>query len=180
MIFLIIFLICIFLTLAIAGLAGLSDMRCMKIPNAYSLYVIALFFVAYGAMYLGGHEDVFTSLKSHLLSALLMFVSTAILFALRVIGGGDSKFATACGLWFSLKYVLVFLFFMTLFGGLLGAAALIIKRKKLFKEPLEGSWIAQVQGGADKVPYGVAISFGMFIAFIYSGYFSTDILSSFL
>ncbi len=180
MILLIVFLICVFITLAIGVLAGFSDIRRMKIPNSYSVYVIALFFIAYGALHLGGQGDVFGALVSHLISAGLMFVVTLILFAAGMIGGGDSKFATACAFWITAQYLPIFLFFMTLAGGLLGAAALYIKRRKPFEAPAEGGWIAQVQEGADKVPYGVAIAFGMFIAFVYAGYFSPDVLSSFV
>ncbi len=180
MILLIIFLICVFITLLVGALAGLSDIRCMKIPNNYSIYVIALFLIAYISMYFGGQDAVFASLFSHLASAAAMFVVTLILFGFKILGAGDSKFASACALWISLKYLPIFLFFMTLFGGLLGGIAIYIKRKKPFENPKENSWIAQVQDGADKVPYGVAISFGMLIAFMHMGYFSPDILASFV
>lgn len=180
MILLIIFLICVFITLVIGGLAGLSDIRSMTIPNSYSLYVIAAFFIAYGALYVGGQGDVLGSFLSHIISAVLAFVITLGLFAARVIGAGDSKFATACALWFGMKSLMVFLFYMALSGGVLGIVALYIKRKKPFKKPVEGSWVAQVQGGADKVPYGVAISFGMFVAFIQAGYFSSEVLGTFV
>ena len=180
MILLIIFLICVFVTLVVGGLAGLSDIRSMTIPNSYSLYIMAAFLFAYAALYMGGHSHVFGTFSSHIISAVLAFVVTLGLFAMRIIGAGDSKFATACALWFSVKYLLAFLFFMTLSGGVLGIVALYIKRKKPFKEPMEGSWVAQVQGGADKVPYGVAISFGMLVAFMQAGYFSSDVLGSFV
>ena len=180
MILLIIFLICLFVTLFIGGMAGFSDIRSMTIPNSYSAYIIVSFFVAFTALYLGGQDEVFSSITSHLLAALLMFVASVVLFALGIIGAGDSKFASACAFWVGVKYVPVFLFFMVISGGLLGVAALIIKRKKPFKNPIEGSWVAQVQGGADKVPYGVAITFGMVVAFIYSGYFSSGVLASFM
>ncbi len=180
MILLVVFLICLFITLAIGALAGLCDIRSMKIPNSYSLYVIAAFLAAYIALYFAGRGDIFSSIWSHLLSAGLMFVATVILFALKLIGAGDSKFATACAIWIGARYLPIFLFFMTLGGGLLGVAALYIKRKKPFKSPKEGSWVAQVQDGADKVPYGVAIAFGMIIAFSYAGYFSPDMFYSFL
>ncbi len=177
---LVVFLICVFLTLAIGILAGLSDVRSMTIPNSYSIYVIALFFVCYGALYFTGYEGVFASLWSHILSAGLTFIVTAILYSMKIIGAGDSKFGTACALWIGARYVPVFLFFMTLFGGLLGVAALYIKKKKPFENPKLGSWVDQVQGGKEKVPYGVAITFGMLLAFIYSGYFSTGSLSLFV
>ncbi len=177
---LIIFLICLFVTLFIGVMAGFSDVRSMTIPNAYSVYVILSFFIAFAALYLGGQDAIFASITSHLLSGVFMFVASAVLFALGIIGAGDSKFATACAFWVGVKYVPVFLLFMTIFGGLLGVVALVIKRKKPFKNPLEGSWVYQVQGGADKVPYGVAITFGMVVAFVYSGYFSSGVMHSFM
>lgn len=177
---LVIFLICVFLTLIIGVLAGLSDVKSMTIPNSYSVFVIALFFVCYLSLYLSGQNGVFGSLQSHLMSAGVTFLVTVALFMFRVLGAGDSKFGTACALWIGIGHLPIYLFFMTLFGGLLGVVALYIKRNKPFKSPAEGSWVAQVQGGADKVPYGVAITFGMLIAFVYSGYFSMDVLSSFV
>ncbi|MBI1301681.1 MAG: hypothetical protein GC137_08495 [Alphaproteobacteria bacterium] len=178
---LIIFLICVFVTLAIGALAGMSDIKTLTIPNNYSLIVIGAFCMAYAALYIGGkHEVVFSSIWSHLISAGVAFLVTFVLFALKIIGAGDSKFATACALWISAKYIPVYLFFMTLAGGVLGAFALYVKRKKPFAAPAEGGWLHQVQNGVDKVPYGVAISFGMLLAFIHAEYFSSNVLSVFL
>ena len=180
MIVLIIFLMCIFITLIIGGAAALSDFRSMTIPNMYSVYVIAAFAVAYICVWFGGYDGVFAPILSHLISAGVTFLVTFILFGLKVIGAGDSKFATACAFWLGAKFLPIYLFYMTLTGGLLGAAALYIKKKKPFESPLEGSWIDQVQRGKDKVPYGIAISVGMVIAFVYAGYFSADVLSAFV
>ena len=180
MLFLTLFLLCIFLTLAVGVFAGLSDIRTLKIPNAYSGYVVALFCVAYSVLFFSGHDHVFSAIWWHVLSAVSMFVVSLGLFSLKVIGAGDSKFGSACALWINVKYLPIFLFFMTVFGGLLGVVALILKKHKPFAEPIAGGWIEQVQGGASKVPYGVAISFGMLIAFIYAGYFSPAVLSSFV
>ncbi len=180
MFLLIIFLICVFITLSIGVLAGLSDIRSMTIPNSYSLYVMGAFAVASVSLSIAGQGGVTGSLWSHLLSAGITFLVTFILFSMRVIGAGDSKFGTACALWIGVQYLPIYLFFMTLVGGFLGAAALVIKKRKPFKSPVQGGWVDQVQGGADKVPYGVAICFGMLIAFIYAGYFSPEVLSSFL
>ncbi len=180
MIFLIIFLVCMFCAVAVVALAGASDVRTMKIPNSFSVYIIAAFVVAYTATYFAGIDGVFSPLWMHALSAVITFAVTFILFALKMIGAGDSKFATACAIWVGARYMPIFLFFMTLTGGLLGVAALYIKKKKPVKNPPKGSWVAQVQGGKDKVPYGVAIGFGMVIAFYYAGYFSPETFSTFL
>ncbi len=180
MIFLIIFLLGIFITLGVAVMAGISDWRSMTIPNSFSLYVIAAFFICYGALYFGGHDDVFQGIESHLISAALTFAVTFVLFSIGVLGAGDSKFGTACAFWVGAQFLPIFLFYMTLCGGLLGGVALYIKKYKPFDSPAEGSWIAQVQSGKDKVPYGIAICFGLTLAFFYSEYFSADILSSFI
>ena len=180
MIFLIIFLMCMFVALAVSVMAGVSDFRTLKIPNIYSVYVIAAFFVAFIALYLGGHERVFSPLYMHVLSMLVTFLVTFILFGLKLLGAGDSKFATACSVWVSLKYLPIYLFFMTLFGSVLGFVALYLKNKKPFKSPAEGSWIEQVQSGASKVPYGIAIAFGLVVSFMHTGYLTADVLTSFL
>ncbi len=181
MLLLVFFLTSIFITIGVGVQAALSDVRTLTIPNMSSVIVIATFFLAYGILYIGGGpSEVFGPLTSHLLSAFITFVVTAILFAVRMIGAGDSKFATACALWLGVADMPIFLFYMTLCGAGLGAAALYMQRKKPFKSALAGGWVDQVQGGASKVPYGVAITFGMVIAFWYAGYFSSDVMQSFL
>lgn len=180
MIFLILFLMCLFVTLCVGGAAALSDFRSMTIPNHYSLYIIGAFGVAFGLIYVAGVNGVFAPFVSHLISAGITFLVTFILFGLKVIGAGDSKFATACALWIGAPTLPIYLFYMTLAGGILGGVALYLKKKKPIASPPDGGWIAQVQGGKDKVPYGIAISFGMVIAFCYAEYFSLDVLSAFL
>lgn len=180
MILLIIFLICIFVALGVSVMAAISDFRTMKIPNMFSVYVIGAFFVAYTALYIGGQDKVFGPIYMHLLSAGVTFLVTFILFGLKLLGAGDSKFATACAIWVSAKYLPIYLFFMTLFGSVLGIVALYLKNKKPFKSPTDGSWIAQVQNGASKVPYGIAIAVGLAVSFLHTGYLTTDVLSSFL
>lgn len=180
MIVLIVFLICVFICLGIGVLAGASDMKTMTIPNSYSVYVAASFAIAYAAVAFAGVDGVFSSLFSHLFSALLVFAFTFGLFGMGMLGAGDSKFASACALWFSVGDLPVFIVYMALIGGFLAVASVIIQRRKPFQAPTEGSWVAQVQGGASKVPYGVAIALGMGFAFMKLGYFSPGILSSFL
>lgn len=180
MLLLIIFLICVFLMLAVTCAAGISDFRTLTIPNMYSLYVIALFILTYACLYFGGRADVFGSVSSHLGSMAATFVVTFILFSMKLLGAGDSKFASACSIWIGLKYLPIYLFFMTLFGSVLGFVALYLKNKKPFQSPAPGSWVEQVQGGASKVPYAIAIAFGVFMSFFYTGYLSSEVLASFL
>ena len=180
MLILIIYLMCLFAAIGLAGLAGISDVKGLTIPNNYSVLMIASFAVAYSALYFGAPDvEIFSGILWHIASVLVFFVLTFILFALNLLGAGDSKFGAACALWFSLKYMPIYLFFMTLFGGILGVVTLYIKHKKPFKSPAEGSWIAQAQSGIDKVPYGLAIGFGLVVTFFYAEYLSPAVLSSF-
>lgn len=180
MLTLIIFLSCIFIALAAGLLAAISDIRTLTIPNQYSIIIIATFAVAFFSLWLLGRDDVFAPLLSHVLSAVIVFVLTGVLFALKLLGAGDSKFATAFALWTGLVGLMPFLFYMALTGAALGIAALALRRWKPIKAPQEGSWIARVQAGESKVPYGVAIAVGALAGFLKIGYFSIETLHSFL
>ena len=184
MFILVLFLICLFLSLGVGVLAGASDIRGMVIPNIYSIIVGAAFFVAFAVLYFSGNADgeipIFSSLSSHLMAAGLMFVVTLVLFATRTMGAADSKLSTVFALWVGMTGFAAFLLFMTLGGGMLAIAALVLQKKKPFLTPQKGSWVARVQGGESKVPYGVAIVFGAIIAFYQIGYFDFFGFSSFL
>lgn len=180
MIFLILFLICVFISLGVGVLAGVSDIRRLVIPNMYSVYAVAAFVAAYGVVMLSGNAVIFKAVQWHLLSAAVMFGVTFIMFGLKMLGAGDSKFATACALWVTVRDLPAFIFYMTIMGAVLGLVSLYLRKNKPFANPQIGGWIEQVQGGASKVPYGVAITFGMIIAFIQAGYFSPDSLAAFV
>lgn len=178
MILLIVFLICVFVSLGAGVLACVSDIRGMTIPNLYSLVVALSFFIAFITTTIGGKPEVFSSPWSHILSGLLTFSLTALLFGFRFIGAADSKLATAYAFWISAKDLPVFLVYMTFAGGFLAVVSLILLHQKPFKSPPEGSWMALVQNGESKVPYGVAIFVGALVAFYQSDYFDSIALSS--
>lgn len=161
-------------------LASISDIRGMTISNSYSLFVVGAFTVAFVSLYLGGLSGQLGPLWSHLASAGIFFVVTFVLFAVGALGAADSKLGAAYALWFPLSDLPLYLFFMAFVGGVLGVAALLFKRLKPFKNAPEGSWMAQVQDGASKVPYGVAIAVGMLFAFYAGGYFDSAFLFSFV
>ncbi len=183
MLSLILFLSCLCVALGVGVLSALSDMRGLTIPNKYSLIVILAFLAAYGGLWvLGGVGSgfVFFGPLSHALSALIVFVVTLVFFALRTLGAADSKLATAYALWVGLEGLAAFLVYMTLAGGVVALLSLIFKKWKPFKVPREGSWVARVQAGESKVPYGVAIFFGALVSFVKLGYVGRDVLGNFL
>lgn len=170
------FLFGLLVTLGMCGLAAWSDYKGFRIPNLVSIIIIAAFGVSFGVTHLTGQADaVFGSLKSHLIAAAAVLLITMLFFALRLLGAGDSKFATAIALWAGgPPGITAFLFYMALLGGVLGVASLVLKRWKPFKSPQAGTWPARAQEGHNAVPYGIAIAVGAFIAFVFKGYFSPE------
>jgi prepilin peptidase CpaA len=63
------------------------------------------------------------------------------------MGGGDVKLAAALALWFSPAATIRFLIIMSLAGGVLTLALLMLQKVRR-------------KDGPPKVPYGVAIAFG--------------------
>lgn len=173
MIFLTLFLIFIFAVLGIGVLAGLADLRGLTIPNLYSGLILGAFPLCYILMWVFGVQgDIFASLWSHLGAAGLIFVISAGMFHFGIMGAADSKLASVYALWLGLAPLPLYLFVMTLVGAVLGVVALYIKKNKPFQSPKEGSWIAQLQAGKNKVPYGIAIVIGAAYGFYVAGYLS--------
>ena len=175
------FYIFCFLVVAIVGaLSARSDFCGLKIPNWHSAAVIVVFVVFYGVLWLVGRDDVVMSLSSHILSALIVFGVTLAMFASGALGAADSKLGTAFALWVGLKGLMPFLFYMALTGGVLALFALALRKWKPIAEPAKGGWVASVQGGESKVPYGIAIVIGALASFVKIGYFDSEVLTSFI
>lgn len=180
MFFLIVYLTSIFVVLGVGAVAAHSDVKGMTIPNMYSLIIMGAFAVSFGVLWLGGYGQAFFPLLSHVLAFLIVFGLTAALFAFKLIGAGDSKLASVYALWMGVPGLIPFLFYMALVGGVLGLVAIILQKFKPVKSPKPDSWIAQVQGGASKVPYGVAIVIGALASFLKIGYLNVDNFSLFI
>lgn len=180
MFLLMIFLVLIFVALGTGVLAALSDFRGLTIPNNYSLVILATFLVCYAVLWMGGRDDVFDPPLSHILAPAIVFGVTLLMFMAKVLGAADSKMASAFAFWTGLKGLMPFLFYMALAGGILGLVGLLIRKYKPFKSAPEGSWIATLQAGESKVPYGIAIMLGALASFLELGYLSPEVLSSFL
>ncbi len=171
---------CVLVALGSGLMSAWTDFKGLLISNIYPVLIVIAFVLAWPAYHFLAPPEAlyFGSLKTHLISGGLMFVVTFILFSLGWFGAGDSKLASAYALWVGMTGMPAFLFYTTLVGGILGVAALLIKKYKPFKDPAEQSWIAKTQSGQSAVPYGIAIFFGALVAFIQNGYVSLDRLAS--
>lgn len=180
MIVLIIFLTCVLVAGAFGVMAGVSDYRGMTIPNLYSLVIFGAFVPCCGVLLIAGQGDVFAPLLSHILGFAVVFGVTFAMFTMGLWGGGDQKLMSAFAVWFGFGGLPVFLIYTTIFGGVVGVIALLLKRFKPVKNPPEGGWVAQVQAGENKVPYGIAIAAGALLSFVKLGYLNIDTMRAFL
>ena len=142
------------------AMAAFSDLFTMTIPNRVSLILIASFFVLAPFSGLG-----WEMIGMHLAAAAIVFCACFALFALNVMGGGDAKLMSAAAIWFGFnESLLFFLAYLSFIGGLLTLAILIVRAQSnailAIGLPLPNSVLL-----AKKIPYGIAIAIGGFMAF---------------
>ena len=113
---------------ALMAFAASSDLFTMTISNKLSLALAAGFFLLVIITGMG-----LTAIGMHLAAAALVLVVAFGLFTQGWIGGGDAKLAAAATLWFGFGYLLDFLVYAALLGGVLTFA--LIQFRKL---PLPG------------------------------------------
>ncbi len=176
MFFSVIILIAFCTTISMACIAAWSDFRSMRIANSIS-YIIGLsYIVALIADNLFiADSSILGAWWSGLLAATIVFIVTFGMFAIGMIGGGDSKLATALSLWIGVKGLIALMFYMSLAGGILAIIA-ITCRNKQFLEPLaskmgDKSWASMLYNNKNALPYGIAILVGSMGAFWYIGLF---------
>lgn len=150
-----------------AGVACLTDLRGMKIPNAIPAFIMGAFiaFVSYDVIN-GTPLDYFFW---NLVVGCVVFALTFLLFALKAFGAGDAKLATALSFWVGIKGIAAFLFFMTVIGGLLGVVALIFMKKGV-PENWQKGWLKKLEEGQASVPYAIAIFGGTIAGFVSAGF----------
>ncbi len=124
-------------------MAAWTDIRTRTISNevnaAIALLAIAFWWVV--------GETIWPDLAIRIGVALLVFGVFALLFMIRMIGGGDVKMIAALALWLPFQALMSMLTVMALTGGLISAFLLIRQR-----------W--RPNADRPEVPYGVAIAIG--------------------
>ena len=180
MIYYIVFILSVLVALGAGVRAGVSDFRGLVIPNICHVIIVGAFFPAAAAVYFSHiHMRGMGHLGTHFIVAAVMLVITFAMFWLKIFGGADAKMLSAYSLWVGLKGVTAMLFYMAISGGVLAVAALIIARAKPFKNLREGSWLAQLQSGKSRIPYGIPIVIGAFSAFYYLGFLNLSLPGEF-
>lgn len=173
------YIFCVIAALACALFSAWSDMRGLRIPNLCNLLVALAAVGALLASHMAG-VAVMENWRAHALAAAILFGLTFLMFLARALGAGDSKMAAAFGLWAGLTGLIPFVFYMTMLGGLVGLAALVLRHVRPFRNPEPGGWIARIQAGENKIPYGVALAGAAFIMFWEHGYLSPQTFFAFM
>ena len=142
------------------AIAALSDLFTMTIPNRTSI-ILAVAFVGVAAPI----GMPLTVIGTHLAAALAVLTVCFVLFASNIMGGGDAKLLAATSLWFGFNPALVeFLAYVGVLGGVATLLILLIRAQAhvilAVGLPVPSSILL-----AKKIPYGIAIAAGGFIAF---------------
>src|SRR5476651_1682220 len=109
---------------ALMAFAASSDLLTMTISNRLSLALAGGFFLL--AIVTGMSLSAF---GMHLAAAALVLTVSFGFFSMGWIGGGDAKLAAATALWFGFDFLLDYLIYASLFGGVL--ALLLLSFRKL-------------------------------------------------
>lgn len=148
--------------------AAIGDLRHYRISNNLVIAVVACFAVFAIASWS------WILLAWSIAAAVCLFVVGAILFALGLFGGGDTKLIAAMALWTPFADLPRFLLVMTASGGVLGIVWLV-RRQRARKA--SAAAVATVSGDVaassaptipNKLPYGVAIAIAGLDFFLFS------------
>jgi prepilin peptidase CpaA len=129
------------------------DVFSMTIPNKISLLLIAAFCGLAPAAGL-----TLEAFAWHIAAGGLVLVITATMFFMGMLGGGDAKLLSVVALWMGFDFLMDFLLYASLFGGLL--AVLYVKfRARPLPKRLQGEvWAERLHTPKNGIPYGVALA----------------------
>jgi prepilin peptidase CpaA len=134
--------------------AAATDLLTMSIPNRLSLGLCAAFLFVAPIAGLSWQE-----VLSHLAAGSLMLLVGILLFSLGWVGGGDGKLLAVASLWLGFEPMVLFLGYVTIFGGALALAILAYRSVPAGALPLPG-WAVRLHAKGEGMPYGVAIAAG--------------------
>ena len=146
-------LACLFLSLV--AQAAICDLQSLRIPNALSIALVALF-----PAYALTQGSLTTALYAVLIGGAVLAVAF-VPFAFGVMGGGDVKFLAAVALWAGPAHIIEFIWFSTLAGG---ALALVMISRLRFPLATACHAIGETEAHdtllGRAVPYAVGIAVG--------------------
>ncbi|MDI3470185.1 MAG: Type IV prepilin peptidase TadV/CpaA [Pseudolabrys sp.] len=151
---------------ALMAFAATSDLVTMTISNRISIALAAAFLIL---AVVTGMTPV--AIGWHLAAGVLVLAFGFAFFAFGWIGGGDAKLAAAIALWLGFDYLLPYLVYASLLGGLLTFAMI---QFRLFPLPkiLARPWIMRLHEKDAGVPYGIALAAAALLVYPQTGWMS--------
>src|SRR5476649_2259315 len=138
---------------ALMAFAASSDLLTMTISNRLSLALAGGFFQL--ALVTGMS---FAAIGMHLAAAALVLTISFGFFSMGWIGGGDAKLAAATALWFGFDFLLDYLVYASLFGGVLTVLLIQFRRLPLPAPLARQPWILRLHETGGGIPYGIALA----------------------
>ncbi|MGR6432416.1 A24 family peptidase [Rhizobium sp. PAMB 3174] len=142
------------------ALAAFTDFFTMTIPNRVSAILLITFFLVAPFVGLSWQE-----MGMHAVAGLLVLTVCFALFAFNVMGGGDAKLLAAAAVWFGFTPSLMeFLIYVCYVGGAVTLMILVLRSKANAIMAMGLNLPASILH-AKKIPYGIAIGIGGFLAY---------------
>ena len=138
---------------ALMAFAASSDLLTMTISNRLSLALGCGFFLL---TLITGMS--LAAIGMHLAAAALVLVFSFGFFSQGWIGGGDAKLAAATALWFGFDYLLDYLIYASLFGGVLTLVLIQFRQLPLPAALARQPWILRLHETGAGIPYGIALA----------------------
>ena len=133
--------------------AAANDLFTMKIPNKISLALIVAFVLA--ALYVGMGAE---AALLHAGVGMAVLAAGFVLFSLRLLGGGDAKLMAAGALWMGPENAVLYIAYVTIFGGALSVAVLMYRKFILVSSDVFPDWAVKLHAPGTGIPYGIAIA----------------------
>ena len=153
---------------ALMAFAASSDLLTMTISNRISLALAGGFLLL--ALVSGMSLP---AIGMHLAAAALVLSIAFVCFAFGWIGGGDAKLAAATALWFGFDYLLDYLIYASLFGGVLTVLLIQFRRLPLPAPLARQAWILRLHETGGGVPYGIALAAAALTVYPKTGWMPT-------
>src|SRR4029077_4024119 len=138
---------------ALMAFAASSDLLTMTISNRLSLALAGGFFLLTLATGMS-----LPAFGMHLAAGALVLTVCFGFFSAGWIGGGDAKLAAATALWFGFDYLMDYLVYASLFGGVLTLALIQFRKLPLPAMLARQGWILRLHETDAGIPYGIALA----------------------
>ncbi len=141
-------------------LAMVADFRTFNIPNSLPLVLI----LAYPLAALSAGFTWQQILWAFALG-MLALLAAVVMFAMKIMGGGDGKLLAAATLWTGQERLLEFLLLTALAGGFLALSLLLYRRLPLANALSGMATLRQLHEKKQDVPYAIAIGIAGLVAY---------------